>query len=316
MIIVVSSTVPPGNMNEMVKPALEALTGMKAEADFYLAYVPERIAPGNALKEFVESPRLVGGIGPNSTKIAAELFRTVCKTVIETDASTAEVAKLAENTFRDINIAYANQLALICEQHRVDIMEVIKLANTHPRVNIHFPGPGVGGPCLPKDPYLLINQSKPTDYDIIKTARKTNDYMPNHIVKLITQALKNTEKNIQNSKITILGTAYKANIDDPRLSPSKPIIRKLISLHANVTVYDPHCNQSFGAKKANSIHEAIKGADCLAIITDHTEFKNLNLQEIKTLMANKPAIIDGRRILNPHEAEKLGFLYYGVGFGK
>ena len=316
MIIVVSSTVPPGTMNEMVKPTLEALTGMEAEADFYLAYVPERIAPGNALKEFVESPRLVGGIGPNSTKTASALFRTVCKTVIETDAPTAEVAKLAENTFRDINIAYANQLALICEQHRVDIMEVIKLANTHPRVNIHFPGPGVGGPCLPKDPYLLINQSKPTDYDIIKTARKTNDYMPNHIVKLITQALKNTEKNIQNSKITILGTAYKANIDDPRLSPSKPIIRKLISLHANVTVYDPHCNQSFGAKKANSIHEAIKGADCLAIITDHTEFKNLNLQEIKTLMANKPAIIDGRRILNPHEAEKLGFLYYGVGFGK
>jgi len=200
MIIVVSSTVPPSTMNEMVKPALEALTGMKAEVDFYLAYVPERIAPGNALKEFVESPRLVGGIGPNSTKIAAELFRTVCKTVIETDASTAEVAKLAENTFRDINIAYANQLAIICEKLNVDVMEVIKLANTHPRVNIHLPGPGVGGPCLPKDPYFLIYKSKPPRPNLIATSRKINDYMPSHIIETILTALEKQAKTLKQQK--------------------------------------------------------------------------------------------------------------------
>jgi UDP-N-acetyl-D-mannosaminuronic acid dehydrogenase len=315
-IIAVCSTVPPGTLQEKVTPLLETLSGLKADSEFYLAYAPERIAPGKALKELVESPRIVGGIGPNSTKIAAELFRAVCKNIIETDAKTAEIAKTAENTFRDINIAFANQLALICEQHGVDITKVIELANTHPRVNIHAPGPGVGGPCLTKDPYLLIHKTHFKNQNIIKTARKINDYMPKHIVKLTLQALKRTNKNIKNSKIAIAGTAYKANVDDHRFSPSEPIIQQLTELNADITVYDPYCKTTFGAKTANSLHKALKNADCLIIITDHTEFKNLNLTKIKTLMNDKPAIIDGRRIINPHEAEKLGFTYYGVGYGK
>jgi UDP-N-acetyl-D-mannosaminuronic acid dehydrogenase len=316
MLVAICSTVPPRTMQEKVKPLLESLSGLEADNEFYLAYAPERIAPGKTLKEFVESPRLVGGIGPNSTKITAELFKTVCKKVIETDVPTAEIAKLAENTFRDINIAFANQLAIICEQHGVDAKEVIKLANTHPRVSIHTPGTGAGGPCLPKDPYLLVHQSKPLSYDIIKTARKINDYMPKHIVKLTLQALKEASKDIKSSTIAILGTAYKGDVDDSRLSPSAPIINGLLQLSAETVVYDPHCNESFGAKRATSLHEAVKGADCLVIVTDHTAFKNLNLQEIKALMNNEPAIIDGKRIINPHEAEKLGFIYYGVGYGK
>lgn len=314
MLVVVSSTVPPGTMQTLVKPKLESLSGLKADSDFYLAYVPERIAPGNALKEFVESPRLVGGVGPNSTKIASEFFKTVCKTVIETDASTAEIAKLAENTFRDVNIAFANQLALICEQQGIDVKEVIKLANTHPRVNIHAPGPGVGGPCLPKDPYLLVHQSKPLSYDVIKTARKINDNMPKHIVKLTQKALEKAGKSIKNSTIVILGTAYKANVDDSRGSPSKPIIQELTKLGAKVKAYDPHCNEAFRAEKTSSLHEALKGADCIIIVTDHTEFQSINLEETKKLMKNKPGIIDGRRIINPYEAEKLGFIYLAVGF--
>jgi UDP-N-acetyl-D-mannosaminuronic acid dehydrogenase len=136
MLIVVSSTIPPGTMLNVVKPMLEDLSGLMAESDFYLAYVPERIAPGNAIKEFIENPRLVGGVSPNSTRIASELFKTVCRKVIETDAVTAEIVKLAENTFRDVNIAFANQLALICEHYGVDKRKVIELANTHPRVAI------------------------------------------------------------------------------------------------------------------------------------------------------------------------------------
>jgi UDP-N-acetyl-D-mannosaminuronic acid dehydrogenase len=143
MLVAICSTVPPRTLNQKIKPLLEDLSGLRADEDFFLAYVPERIAPGKTLKEFVESPRLVGGVGPNSTKTAAELFRKVCKEIIETDVATAEIAKLAENTFRDVNIAFANQLALICEQHGVDVMKAIELANTHPRVNIHTPGPGV-----------------------------------------------------------------------------------------------------------------------------------------------------------------------------
>jgi len=315
ILVVLSSTVPPGTMQTLVKPKLESLSRLKSETDFYLAYAPERIAPGNALKEFVESPRLVGGIGPKSTKIVSELFKTVCKTVIETDASTAEIAKLAENAFRDINIAFANQLALICEQHGADAKEVVKVANTHPRVNIHTPGPGVGGPCLTKDSYLLTHETNLKTQNIIKTARKINDHMPKHIVKLTQKALEKAGKNIKNSTIVILGTAYKADVDDPRGSPSNPIIQELIKLGAKVKAYDPHCKETLGAERANSLHEALRDSDCIIIVTDHTEFKNLDLQEIKTLMNDKPAVIDGRRIVNHHEAEKLGFIYYGVGFG-
>ena len=212
MLVIVSSTIPPGSMLEKVKPKLELLSGLKADSDFYLAYVPERISPGKAIKEFVESPRVIGGIGPNSTKIAAELFKTVCKTVIETDATTAEIAKLAENTYRDINIAFANELALICEQHGADVKKVIDLANTHPRVNIHAPGPGVGGPCLPKDPYLLINKTRFKRCSIVSTARKINDYMPNHIVKMTLEVLEAVGKSVKGSRISILGTAYKLSL--------------------------------------------------------------------------------------------------------
>jgi len=314
-LVVISSTVPPGTMLGKVKLKLESLSDLEADVGFYLAYVPERIAPGKALTEFIESPRLIGGIGPNSTKIAAELFKTVCKKVIETDAATAEVAKLAENTFRDVNIALANQLALLCEQHGVDATEVIKLANTHPRANIHVLGPGVGGPCLPKDPYLLLHETELGEQNIIKTARQINDYMPKHIINLTLQALKKAGKEIGDSKIAILGTAYKANVDDSRLSPSEPIIHGLIRLGSKVAVYDPHCNETFGAKKTTSLGEVVKGADCLAIITDHAEFRNLNLQGIKALMNKKPIIIDARRIVNHHKAKNLGYIYDGVGFG-
>jgi UDP-N-acetyl-D-mannosaminuronic acid dehydrogenase len=258
----------------------------------------------------------VGGIGPNSTEIAAELFRAVCKNIIETDATTAEIAKVAENTFRDVNIAFANQLAIVCEQRGADIKKVIELANTHPRVNIHTPGPGVGGPCLTKDPYLLIHETTFRNHDIVTTAREINDYMPQHVVKLATNALKLTGKNINGSQIAIIGTAYKADVDDSRLSPSEPVIQGLIRLGAKVVVYDPHCTTTFGARKAESLNEALKGVDCMIIMTDHTEFKNLALSEIKPLMNVDPIIVDGKRIINPYKAEKLGFTYCGVGYGK
>ncbi|RJX16064.1 nucleotide sugar dehydrogenase [Candidatus Bathyarchaeota archaeon] len=316
MLVVISSTLPPKTMLENVKPKLESLSNLKVDDDFYLVYAPERMAPGRAIKEFVESPKIVGGVGPNSTKVAAQLFKTVCKKVIETDATTAEIAKLAENTFRDLNIAFANQLALICEQLGVDVIKVIKLANTHPRVNIHLPGPGVGGPCLPKDPYLLVHQLKPETYSLVKKARQINDFMPKYIVKLTIRALKLASKDIKNSKIAILGTAYKANVDDGRFSPSKSIISELRRFTTKMLVFDPYCKESFGVKKADSLSNAVKDADCILIVTDHKEFKNLNLKKIKKLMKKNPAIVDGRRIINPYKATKLGFIYFGVGLGE
>lgn len=316
MVVVVSSTVPPKTMCEVAIPTLESLSNLKSEYDFYLAYVPERVAPGNAIKEFIENPRVVGGVGSSSSKIAAELFRTICKNVMETDIATAEVAKLAENTFRDVNIAFANELALLCEKLGVDVSNVIKLANTHPRVNIHSPGPGVGGPCLPKDPYLLIYGTKNTDFDsrVILASRHLNDYMPLHIVELIIKSLALTKRNAKESKICVLGTAYKGATSDSRLSPSKKVIKRLIQLGAEVIVYDPYCKETFKGKAAENLCIAVKGADCIVIMTDHPEFKKLDLSMIKRLMNKKPIIVDGRRIIDPIKAKKLNFTYMGVGY--
>ena len=314
-LIILNSTIPPKTTLSLIKPRLELLSDLKADIDFYLAYVPERIAPGKAIKEFVEGIRLVGGISKISARVAAELFKVVCNEVIETDAETAEVAKLAENTYRDVNIAYANQLALLCEQLRVDVVDMINLANTHPRVNIHTPGPGVGGPCLPKDPYLLLN-SLDTPFDIIKAARDVNDYMSKHILQIIFKSLENIGKDIVDSRITILGVSYKKDTDDSRLSPAQPIIHNLISHGAEVNVYDPWCKESFGATKKDSFSASVRGADCLVIITNHSDFLTLNLLQVKKLMNEKPVIVDGRRIINPHDARKLGFYYCGLGLGQ
>ncbi len=315
-LVALCSTVPPGTVHGKIKPLLSKLSGLIPEEDFYLAYVPERIAPGAALKEFVESPRLVGGIGPKSTRTALAVFKFVCKNLLETDASTAEISKTAENTYRDINIAFANQLALICEQHQADIIKVIALANTHPRVKILQPGPGVGGPCLTKDPYLLINGAAINSKNLVETAREINDYMPLHIVDLLKESLRCSGKILKDSIITILGTAYKANVDDSRFSPAQPIIRQLLVESANVVVYDPYCVETFGAKQAESLIESSNSSDCLIIMTDHDEFKKLDLLLIKNSMNKNPSIIDAKRLLEPKKALIAGFAYYGVGYGQ
>jgi len=312
-IVVVNSTIPSGSTKKLIKPRLELLSGFKAEKDFYLVFVPERIAPGKAIEEFIKGTRLIGGVGKNSSKTAGKLFNTVCDRVLETDATVAEISKLAENTFRDINIAYANQLSLICAKLGADVIAVIKLANTHPRVNIHLPGPGVGGPCLSKDPYYLLDGLDPFPNNIVLTSRMINEQMPEHMVCLVSKALANIEKRMMNSRITILGVAYKNDVDDSRYSPSEPLIHSLTNLGCQIVVYDPYCKETFGAKQACSLFEAIRESDCLVIVTNHTEFLDLDLQKIKNLMNKNPVIVDGRRIVNPSIARKTGFIYYGIG---
>lgn len=315
-IVIVESTVPPATMEDIVAPILEKESGMKCGSEFWLVYCPERIAPGRALREFVENDRIIGGHNQESTKIAVELFKSVTTgRLLTTNSASAEVAKLAENTFRDVNIAFANELALLCEQAGVDVAEVIELSNTHPRVNIHRPGCGVGGPCLPKDPYLLTQLAKLRGFkpEIMWASRALNDHMSEHTVKMVTMALRKTGKGIVGSRIAILGAAYKGEIGDVRNSPAKKIVCELIKLSASVLVYDPYCTESFSAKRAVDFERAVKGADCIVITTDHKAFRKLNLKKIKALMRENPAIVDGRRIVNPLEARKQGFVYFGVG---
>jgi UDP-N-acetyl-D-mannosaminuronic acid dehydrogenase len=317
-LVILESTVPPGTTRNVVAPILEKKSKLKCGIDFWLVHCPERIAPGKAIQELIENTRIAGGFDPESAKIAAELLTKVTRgAVLITDCTSAEVAKLAENTFRDVNIAFANELSLICGRIGIDAIEVIKIANTHPRVNIHKPGCGVGGPCLTKDPYLLLHANSGKDFPskIILPSRKFNDSMPENTVQSLIQILKKTGKSIKNSKIAVLGVAYKGQVDDVTNSPAEPIVHRLVDLGATVVVYDPYCKETFGAEKASSVISAVKGKDVVLIETDHDLFKKLNLKELKSVMRENPIIFDCRRIIDSVEAKKHGFLYAGIGYG-
>jgi len=312
-LVIIESTIPPGTTRNLAR-SLEKISGLMCGREFWLAHCPERIAPGRALQEFIESARVVGGYNRESSDVAAELFKASIKgDVLVTDSTSAEVTKLAENTFRDVNIAFANELALLCEQMGADVRDVIKLANTHPRVNIHQPGCGVGGPCLPKDPHFLLSGARKGVGTIIKSSRKLNDLMPKHTVELAIEELKKAGKNVKKSKVAVLGTAYKGEIDDARYSPAEGIIRRLKDMGAKVVVYDPYSEENFGVKKAADITEAVREADCIVIATDHKMFEKLNFAKIRNLMNSKPIIVDGRGIVKPKNVMKLGFKYRGIG---
>jgi len=315
LLVVIESTIPPGTTVGFAKPLLEE-SGLRVEEDFYLAYVPERIAPGRAIEELLSMPRVVGGVGPRSTEKALELYGRVNAKLLPTDATTAEFVKLIENTYRDLNIAYANLLALMAERLGIDVYEAIRLANTHHRVNIHMPGAGVGGPCLTKDPYMLASVLPGFwGTELIKLARRINEYMPRHTVKIVEKALEDIGVGIKGARVAVLGVAYKGGVDDTRESPAKYIVRELLEKGASVVVYDPYTVESFGAERAGSLEEAIRGADAIVMATDHPEFKDVDLDRASKLVRHR-VVVDGRMVIEPLQAVKYGFRYYGVGYGR
>jgi UDP-N-acetyl-D-mannosaminuronic acid dehydrogenase len=314
-LIIVQSTVPPNTISKVVIPTLEKQNGMKCGRDFFVAYCPERMAPGTGLHDLSENMRLIGGYDQESTDLASSLFRFATKGPLQlTNVSAAELSKLAENAFRYVNIAFANELALICKQLNVDVQEVIALANTHPRVNIHNPGCGAGGPCLSKDTNLLINSAISDVYKpkMLKAAKEINTNMPIYVAQLALNALKKQGKRFDTSRIAVLGTAYKGCVNDSRDSPSEGIIKELKRNNVPQVVFDPYCNECFGQKKVFDLKEAVTNADCIIIATDHKEFYNLNLAEIKQLMKSNPIIVDGRRTIKADEATSLGFDYITI----
>jgi len=315
-LVVVGSTVPPGTTKGVVARILEE-GGLKCGSDFWLAHCPERITVGSALRDFIETSRIVGGYDSESTEMAAELYKVVTKgKLLTSDCTSAEMAKLAENAFRYVNIAFANEVALICERTGTDAMEVIRLANTHPRVAVHKPGSGVGGPCLPKDTHLLLHTAKKSGLGskVIKRSIELNESMPRHIIELAVRAVKMVGKDIMNSRMVVLGSAFRGEVNVAVESPSEEIVRALLDLGAEVVVYDPYCEETFGAIKAKGLLEAVDGADCLIIATDHQAFRELNLGRIKGLMNENAIIVDGRRVVNPTEAREHGFRYLGIGY--
>ena len=280
-LVIIESTVPPLTCRNIVKPLIERGSKLKVGKDVSVALCTERILPGETFHELIYNNRVIGGVDAKSAQHAKRIYASFVKGEIDlTDEITAEMVKLTENTFRDVNIALANELSLVAETLGVDIKEVIRLANKHPRVKVLSPGIGVGGHCLPKDPWFLVH-SDPKNTGLIQTARKVNEQMPNYVASKIRRAL----REVSEPKIVVLGMTYKPDSDDLRESPSLEIIRILESDGYNVTAYDNLVRNH----EYRSLLDIARGADCLAVLVEHTEIKRdlaKYKRQTKSLMRN------------------------------
>lgn len=299
--VIIESTIAPKSTDDFVKPIIKE-AGYTIGEDIFLAHCPERVLPGQILYELKYNNRIVGGITPACTDHAAEVYSTFVEgELIKTEAKTAELSKCMENTFRDVNIALANEIAKICYKLDINCLDVIQMANKHPRVNIHQPGPGVGGHCLAIDPYFIYAKA-PEIANIIKLSRDTNKGMPNFVVEQTIMLLKET----QNPKIAVFGVAYKGNVDDTRESPAMEIVNKLLIQGFNIEIYDPHVQD----ESYVDLDKAVESADIILILTDHNEYKNMDLVKIAKKM-KRPLIFDTRNIIKDDGNSGLTIINYG-----
>lgn len=318
-VVIVESTVGPGVTEEMVGPAVEAESGMKAGKDFGLVSCPERSDPGNIMQNMKSLPRIIGGLGASATDVTVALYESALgvKAIRVSDPKTANAAKLTENLFRDVNIALANEFALLFEELGVDAIEVINACASKYNFMPHYPGIGVGGPCLPANSYYLISEGMKSGNipSLIRMAREINDRMPDHAVELVVEALNEAGKTVKGSRIAILGVAYKPNIKDVQLTPVERVVTRLRAMGAKVEIYDPMFKgeEVFGLKTRSSLEAAVKGADCLVVGTAHDEFKHLDLEELSQLMRMRAGFVDARNVFSPAAVVRAGFAFRGVG---
>ena len=301
-VVIIESTIAPMSTDEIIKPIFEN-EGYVIGEDLFLAHCPERVLPGQIMEELVNNNRIVGGITEECSRKAADVYRTFVKgEIIETEAKTAELSKCMENTFRDVNIALANELAKIGAEIGVNALDVIEMANKHPRVNIHSPGPGVGGHCLAIDPYFIYAKA-PETAKIIKLARDTNNSMPGFVIENTGKILANLDKDAK--KISVFGVAYKGNTDDARESPAFEIINGLKAAGYEIAIHDPH----FDNPDYFDFDEATKDSSLVLILTDHNQFKELDYELLSKNMKTK-IIFDTKNIIK-EVPEDITLINYG-----
>ncbi|MBN1305231.1 MAG: nucleotide sugar dehydrogenase [Anaerolineales bacterium] len=308
-LVVLESTSPPRTTIDLVAPILEK-SGLKTGQDFYLCYSPERVLPGQILRELIENARVVGGITPESAQAGRDLYATFVKGEIHlTDATTAEMVKLMENTTRDINIAIANEFARLADRFGTNIWEAIRLANLHPRIDILTPGPGVGGHCISVDPWFLV-ESAPELTPLIQTARRVNDSQPGFVVDLVQRAL----GTLEGKCIAALGLSYKPDVDDLRESPAVETARLLAAAGAQVHCYEPFKPEADlpGLTLTPDLPTALEGADALLLLVNHTQFRRLDPPGIRDLSGLK-VIIDTVNGLPAGDWETAGFRIFRLG---
>ena len=311
-LIVLESTVNPGVCEEIVIPILEKVSGLKAGRDFHIAHCPERINPGDPRWSISNIPRVIGSLEPKGLELALQFYNSIVEAEIKPMASLkeAEAVKIIENSFRDVNIAFVNELAMSFSRLGIDIVRVIEGASTKPFAFLaHFPGCGVGGHCIPVDPYYLIEYAKNNglSHRFLSLAREINNDMPKFTVDSLVNKLKEKNINPAKAKIAVLGLAYKPDIGDDRESPAYKIIEHLNNYGIKVASYDPYVNKG----TAPDIDSALKGAYGVIIATAHKEFKELKPEFIQSYGIK--VVVDGRNCLNKESFSGTDVLYLGIG---
>ena len=307
--VIIESTIAPRTMELVVRPLLEELSGLRADTDFYLVNCPERVMPGRLLANIRNCHRVVGGFTPEAADLAVAFYRHVVQADLDpVDCLTAELVKTMENAYRDVQIAFANEMALLCENMGADVWQVRELVNKSPFRAMHLPGAGVGGHCIPKDPWLLIANASPGfEARLIPAARAVNESMPEHMADLVADALRAAGRDLAGSKIAVLGYAYLENSDDTRSTPSAVLVSRLQAAGANVVIHDP-----FVPSYTGDWRTAVAGADAAVLMVAHDAYCEIDLADLKAALQT-PVLVDGRHILPPPKASALIYRSVGVG---
>ncbi|MGE7270762.1 nucleotide sugar dehydrogenase [Brevibacillus panacihumi] len=303
--VMIRSTVVPGTTEEVILPILEETSGLVAGTDFYLTYCSERIAEGRAFEEFIHMPLVLGGINEASAQKGLELLSFISETEVTiSDIRVVETAKVIENIQRDVNIAMVQEFARFAESFGIDTFELIKVANTHTRVNLLTPGPGVGGFCLPNALYYLQPKARElgVSLPLLQQARQINDGVPNVLVDMLEQALKDKGKSLAGSRVAVLGLAMKDFSNDDRVSPVHDLVNRLQARGVEVTSYDPAVPTQY-EHKAQTLEAAVAGADALMLTAVQQEFADADWTSLITKMADAPVLMDTKNRI-PRELDQ------------
>lgn len=310
-LVIVESTVAPGTVDGIVRPLLEEMSGKQMNRGFMLGACPERVMPGKLLSNLRTLSRVCGGGTPETSEVMIALYRRVVEADLDAaDIITAELVKTTENAYRDVEIAFANEVAMICETRGADVWRVRELVNKSPYRNMHQPGAGVGGHCIPKDPWLLAYAADgKLDLRLIPTARAINDGMPLHVADKIAGALMAAGRAVSGARIIVLGYAYLENSDDTRNSPSEILVDRLQEMGMVPVVHDP-----WVAEYQGDLLDKAKGCDAAVLMVKHDAYRQLDLASLRAAM-HTPILIDGRGFYDPAEIRAGGFTYQGIGRG-
>ncbi|PBO85670.1 MAG: GDP-mannose dehydrogenase [Thaumarchaeota archaeon] len=321
-IVIIESTIEPGFVENEFVSIIEGLQNrLKVEKNFAIGVCPETANPGEIMVDFTKLPRLVAGINENITNLIHEIYHFVfpVELIHMPNCKTASAVKLTTNVFRDVNIAFVNELSLLFEKLGIDTMTVLKAAQSKYNFQVHYPGAGVGGPCLPVNSYQILNSGKNVGIDslkLVKACREINESMPQHVIELLQDCFAESNLDVKGSTILILGISYKPNVKDIQLSPAEPIIQKLSELGAHIRIFDPYFvnEKVYGIQSEDNLNNALVESDAALIITAHKEFLDIEPYLFSSKLKNK-ILVDSRGIVDPKTAKNIGLIFRGLGRG-